>query len=195
MSALLAEVSLGWTAQRAAGIGALLTSSGAVVLGVLAAAPALSRGRLGAFPRKDLRPLHEAASIATMVAIALHVLLFVVDGFVTPGIVGALVPFASPTMPLAVGLGQVAAYGMVALGLSYYARGRIGPARWKRAHRFVAGFWLLAVVHTVTAGSDAGRLWFLAIALAPAVLAAGLLALRWWPRSEPVSAARAGRAG
>ncbi|MFM9077492.1 MAG: hypothetical protein ACKORM_04590, partial [Solirubrobacterales bacterium] len=57
------------------------------------------------------------------------------------------------------GLGIIAAYGMVLLGLSYYARKWIGASRWRIAHRFVALFWILGLVHTFGAGTDAGELW------------------------------------
>jgi sulfoxide reductase heme-binding subunit YedZ len=49
------------------------------------------------------------------------------------------------------------------LGLSYYARSRIGQARWRAAHRFTAVFWLLGVVHTLGSGTDAGTTWYLAL--------------------------------
>ena len=47
------------------------------------------------------------------------------------------------------------------LGLSYYARGRIGPARWRRLHRWTALAWVLGVVHGLMEGTDAGAAWFL----------------------------------
>ena len=53
-------------------------------------------------------------------------------------------------------------------------RGRIGPARWRKAHRVIPAFWALAVVHGLTVGTDATSAWFLA-ALAPPVMAAAVL--------------------
>jgi sulfoxide reductase heme-binding subunit YedZ len=61
------------------------------------------------------------------------------------------------------GLGIIAGYGLAVLGLTYYLRDRIGAARWRRLHRLTAVFWLLAVGHTIEAGSDAAQIWFLAV--------------------------------
>jgi sulfoxide reductase heme-binding subunit YedZ len=59
------------------------------------------------------------------------------------------------------GIGIVAGWMTVLLGLSYYARGRIGVQRWRRLHRFTALAWLLALAHSLGAGTDAGTAWFL----------------------------------
>jgi DMSO/TMAO reductase YedYZ heme-binding membrane subunit len=66
----------------------------------------------------------------------------------------------------------------VILGLSYYVRGRIGPARWKRLHRFTALAWLLGVLHAVAMGTDAGTAWFLVTAAAVVLPTVSLLAVR-----------------
>lgn len=89
-------------------------------------------------------------------------------------------------------LGMVALHGLALLGLTYYLRDRIGPARWRRLHRLTAVFWLLAVVHTIWAGSDAAQWWFLIAAGALVTPAALLLALRWLARAsgDPGSSAR-----
>jgi DMSO/TMAO reductase YedYZ heme-binding membrane subunit len=68
-----------------------------------------------------------------------------------------------------------------ALGLSYYARARIGVARWRRVHRLTAVVWLASIVHALGEGTDAGQAWFLAavaIAVVPALL---LLCIRHLP--------------
>jgi sulfoxide reductase heme-binding subunit YedZ len=70
------------------------------------------------------------------------------------------------------------------LGISYYLRDRIGPARWRRAHRLTAVFWVLAVIHTLGAGSDALLWWFLIVSGAVVVPAALLLLVRWLPAAE-----------
>ena len=67
---------------------------------------------------------------------------------------------------------------MIVLGLAYYVRGRIGPARWRSLHRFTALAWVLGVVHTLGEGSDAGAVWFLVTAGALVLPTAALLARR-----------------
>ena len=134
--------------------------------------------------KRDLRALHEALSLATLAMVALHGLALLGDAFLDPGLAGIAVPFVSAYRPLWTGLGIVAGYGLAALGLSYHLRNRIGAARWRRVHRLTAVFWLLAVVHTVGAGSDASQLWFLTISGALVIPAALLLTLRWLGRAE-----------
>jgi sulfoxide reductase heme-binding subunit YedZ len=170
----LAAISFDWSVNRAAGIAAMLLASITVALGVLSSSgPGLGRevstSILGS--RGEGRSLHEAMSIATLVAVALHGIAFAADGFFGAGIVGTVVPFASPYRPLSVAVGQVAGYGLAALGLTFYLRRRIGPARWRSAHRWIVAFWALAVLHSFLSGSDAGRLWF-QIAIIPPVVAA-----------------------
>ena len=51
-----------------------------------------------------------------------------------PGLAGLLVPFAAPYRPVATALGQIArAYGMFALGATFYVRRRVGTQRWRSA--------------------------------------------------------------
>ena len=69
---------------------------------------------------------------------------------------------------------------MLLLGLSYYARARIGVQRWRVLHRFTALAWLLGLVHALGEGTDAGQTWFLAMT---AIVVA--------PRDRPADAAPA----
>jgi sulfoxide reductase heme-binding subunit YedZ len=173
-----AATHLFWITSRAAGISALVLASAAVTAGLaIGAKGAAPRGRAG-----QLRTLHEAASLATLAALALHGLSLLGDGWLRPGLAGIAVPFAGAYRPFWTGLGIVGGYGLAALSLSYYARARIGVARWRTLHRFVAVFWLLGVVHALGAGTDAGQPWLLLLAavVVPAPLV--LLAVRWRSR-------------
>ena len=67
-------------------------------------------------------------------------------------------------------IGIVAGWALIALGVSYYFRTRIGVARWKKLHRWTALAWLAGIVHSLGEGTDAGTTWFLvctAIAVVP----------------------------
>jgi DMSO/TMAO reductase YedYZ heme-binding membrane subunit len=70
---------------------------------------------------------------------------------------------------------------MIALGLSYYFRKRIGTARWRKLHRFTALAWLAGIVHTVGQGTDASSPWFLALCGVMVVPALLLLVIRHFP--------------
>ncbi len=115
--------------------------------------------------------------------VALHGVSLLGDAFLNPGLAGIAIPFVGAYRPLWTGLGIIAGYGLAALGLTYYFRDRIGAARWRRVHRLTAVFWLLAIVHTIGAGSDAAQVWFLALSGALVIPAALLLALRWLGRA------------
>lgn len=166
-----------WITSRAAGGAALLLSSVSVLLGLM-----MSSSRRNP-NRRDLRTLHEALSLTALAMVALHGLSLLGDAYLNPGLAGIVVPFVGKYRPLWTGIGILGGYGLAVLGLSYYLRDRIGASRWKRLHRLTAVFWLLAIVHTVGAGSDAVEPWFLilnGVVIAPAAL---LLLLRWLGRT------------
>lgn len=153
-----------WITSRAAGIVALLTSSAAVAVGLT------RRG-------KDWRVLHESLALATLVALAVHALSLLGDGYLKPSLADVTIPFVSGYERLWMSVGIAAGWAFAILGLSYYVRGRIGPARWRALHRFTAVAWVLGVLHALMMGTDAGTAWFL-LAAALAVIPAGALLLR-----------------
>ncbi len=164
-----------WITSRAAGIAAVLFASLSVGLG-LAMAMRVTRGRL-----QDPRALHEALGLATLAALAIHTVSLLFDAYIAFGISDVLVPFASRYHPVQLAIGIVAAYALVFLSLSYYARGRLGAARWRSAHRLIAVAWGLGVLHGLLLGTDATRPWFLAAVGAVVLPTVALLAARWTP--------------
>jgi methionine sulfoxide reductase heme-binding subunit len=160
-----------WITSRAAGIAALTLSSCSLMAGLLIR----SRAEKRRFPGGETRVLHESLALATLAALAVHGLALLGDSFFHPGIAEISIPFIGAYRPLWTGLGILGGWGLAVLGLTFYARERIGPARWRYLHRFIAVFWALGIVHTIGAGTDAGRLWLLAVMAAPAVPAAVLL--------------------
>jgi sulfoxide reductase heme-binding subunit YedZ len=145
-----------WITSRAAGIAALLLSSASVGVGVTMGGRLIKKGG------PDLRVTHEALSLATMVAIVVHAVSLLGDSFMHPSVVDVTVPFASGYKEPWMAIGIVSGWSMIALGLSYYFRARIGVARWKVLHRFTALAWVLGLAHSLGEGTDAGTSWFLA---------------------------------
>ncbi len=145
-----------WIVSRGSGIAALLLSSAAVALGLM-----MSR-RLAPAHAKDLRPLHETLSLATIAALVLHAGALLGDGYLSPSLADITVPFVFVYEPLWTGAGIVAGWLLVVLGLSYYVRARIGVARWRKLHQLTALAWVMAIGHSLGAGTDADRWWFLA---------------------------------
>jgi sulfoxide reductase heme-binding subunit YedZ len=180
-----------WITSRAAGTAALLLSSVAVCVGLLFGGK-LVKGR------PDLRHLHEALSLATIVALVIHAVALLGDSFMSPSLADISIPFVSGYQRGWTTLGIVAGWALIALGLSYYVRDRIGQQRWKKLHRFTALAWIAGVVHSLGEGTDAGATWFLAATAIAVVPAFVLLVVRHWgaPSPGPVNpkAARPGPA-
>jgi sulfoxide reductase heme-binding subunit YedZ len=162
-----------WITSRAAGIVALLLSSISVCVGLLMGGRVL-KGR-----QPDLRVAHEALSLGTLAALLVHGLTLIGDSFLHPSLGDVAIPFLSGYKTLWTSGGIVAFWAMALLGLSYYARTRIGPQRWRRLHRFTALAWLLGLVHSLGEGTDAGQTWFLAMTAIVVLPALALLAMRW----------------
>jgi methionine sulfoxide reductase heme-binding subunit len=146
-----------WITSRAAGTAALLLSSAAVCVGLLMG------GRFVKRRGYDLRVAHEALSLATMAAIAVHALSLIGDHFLHPSLLDVTVPFVSGYKSFWTSMGIVAGWSLIALGLSYYARDKIGSQRWRKFHRFTALAWILGLAHSLGEGTDAGTEWFLAM--------------------------------
>lgn len=172
-----------WLASRAAGVVALALVTASTLLGLaMALRPAWAR-RFA--PR--LVTVHEQLSIAGLLAIAVHGVTLLGDPWLRPGLAGIALPGAMGYRPLFTSLGVVAGWLVALLGLSYYARRRIGVSRWRAVHRLTIGAWALAVVHTLGAGTDAGSAWLRWPLLASVPLVLVLLALRIARRVPPTS--------
>jgi sulfoxide reductase heme-binding subunit YedZ len=169
------DTHLFWITSRAAGTAALLLSSVSVGAGLLMGGKLLRR-RVG-----DLRVAHEALSLATMAALVVHATALLGDGYLHPSVLDVSLPFVSGYKTVWMSIGIVAGWSLILLGLSFYARARIGQARWRALHRFTALAWALGLVHSLGEGTDAGQAWFLALTAIVAVPVVLLLIRRMWP--------------
>lgn len=165
---------LWWLAARASGIVALALVTVAVLLGLTMSSRLLRRPGIG----RTLLSLHEHVALVGLGAIAVHGLTLLGDPWLRPGIRGVTVPFAMSYRPIYTGLGILSGYLAALLGLSFYARRRIGVRLWRKLHRATVLVWLLGVVHTLGAGSDASTQWLRAFVLLPAVPVAYLMTMR-----------------
>jgi methionine sulfoxide reductase heme-binding subunit len=168
-----------WVTSRAAGTTAIVLASVSVGVGLTMGGKLIKRGT------PDRRALHEVLSLSVLVAIAIHGLSLLGDKWLHPSVFDITVPFVSSYKTLPTSIGIVAGWGLIALGLSYYARARIGNRRWKSIHRWTALAWVLGLVHGFTEGGDAGRPWFIALVALTAASALVLLAVRHVRRRTP----------
>lgn len=142
-----------WLASRAAGIVALLAIAISVGIGLSMA------GRIAPKRARALMAAHQQSALIGLVAIAVHGITLLGDKWLHPGVAGISVPFHMEYEPVYTGLGIIGGYLAAALGLSFYLRRRIGARLWRRAHRATVLVYVLSVIHTLGAGTDAGSLW------------------------------------
>lgn len=148
-----------WLVSRASGLVALVLVTVSVGIGLSMSGKLMRRPGLS----RKLLAIHEQTALAGLVAIAVHGIALLGDSWLHPGVSGVAVPFASGYRPFWTGLGVVAAYLAALLGLSFYFRKRIGARLWRKAHRATVLVYVVGVVHTLGAGTDATAVW-----------------LRWW---------------
>jgi sulfoxide reductase heme-binding subunit YedZ len=163
-----------WLASRAAGVVALLLVSASVLIGLTMASGLVRKPGL----KRALLPFHEHTALAGLVAIGVHGVTLLGDAWLRPGLAGIAIPFVIGYRTVYVGLGILAGYLAALLGLSFYARRRIGARLWRRLHKATVLVYVMGLVHTLGAGTDAGTVWLRALMLATAVPVAGLFALR-----------------
>jgi methionine sulfoxide reductase heme-binding subunit len=178
-----------WLASRASGLVALALITLSVGLGLAMA------GKVAGKPgvKKVLIAVHEHAALAGLIAIAVHGITLLGDRWLAPGPVGIAVPFVMDHEPAWTGLGIVAGYLAAALGLSFYARRRIGNRRWRQLHKLTILVYVMSVAHTLGAGTDASTPWLRAAMVATGAPILFLFVMRVLPR--PSAAAFGGRPG
>jgi sulfoxide reductase heme-binding subunit YedZ len=172
---------LPWLVGRASGIVALGLVTVAVLLGLTMSTKLLRKPGIG----RTLMRLHEHIALVGLGAIVVHGLALFADPWLRPGVSGVTIPFTMAYKPAFTGLGIIAGYLAALLGLSFYARRRIGVKLWRKLHRATVLVWVLGVVHTLGAGSDAATQWLRAFTLLPAVPIVYLLVRRMFPGTRP----------
>ena len=175
-----------WIASRSSGIVALLAITASVILGLLMA-NGLPR-RKGA--NRVIVSLHESTALAGLIAIAVHGITLLGDPWMHATLWKISVPFSIGYRPLWTSLGIIAGWIAAALGLSYYARKRIGTRLWRKLHRATVVAWALGIAHTIGAGTDANERWLQVTMLSGSVLIVFLFLRRTVPGDPKREAAR-----
>jgi ferredoxin-NADP reductase len=148
-----------WLASRAAGVVALLCITVSVGVGLAMA------GRLRPSLARTLLSVHQQTALVGLVAIAVHGITLLGDRFLKPTVGDIVVPFTSAHEPLWTGLGVTGGWLAAILGLSFWARHRIGAALWRKLHRATILVYVLSVAHVLGAGTDAAESWMRALLL------------------------------
>lgn len=171
----MSDVPLTWFVMRASGMVALALLTASVALGVLGP-------RLRPTWRLAAISAHRAAATAGSVLVAGHVVLAILDRWITLDWPAAMVPGAAGWQRWGVGLGAVAVDLLVALLVTTATRFR-APRAWRRVHLVGYPIWALSVGHGLLVGTDAAGMWTLsAVSAAVLVAALGLRLLLPAPR-------------
>jgi predicted ferric reductase len=162
--------SLPWYIARSAGLVAWSLLCASVVWGLAMSTRAHAFGHR---PRPAwMLDLHRWLGGLATIFVAVHVVAILADSYVPFGLTAVLVPFASQWRPLAVALGVVGLYLLLAIELTSLARRRLPKRAWRAVHYASFPLFLVATLHAATAGTDAGSwLFIVAVGLATAAVA------------------------
>lgn len=173
-SAYQAQMRL-WLAGRATGITAYLLLTGQVVFGLILSHPVnQSTWKLS----RRLFPWHENLFVFVLAFLGAHIASLVLDPYAGVGLHGAFIPGLSDYRTAPVALGTLGLYALLVTGLTARYTKLLPAGFWLKLHRFSIVALVLAWMHGLLAGTDAG-------ALQPMYVATGMLVLvatayRYW---------------
>lgn len=150
-----------WYASRAAGIASYLF----VWVGLAGGLMMSSAWFDGIIGRARLLAIHQSASIAGVVLGLGHGLVLIPDGWTDFTLVDVLVPFASDYARAETALGTIALYLGAIVTFSFWVRGSIGPAMWRRIHRAAFVMYVAALWHGLQLGTDSREPWLMGLYL------------------------------
>lgn len=163
-----------WYLARSSGIIALVLLVASVVWGVLLATRALRPHDRPAW----LLDLHKWLGGTALVMTGLHMLGLYLDGYIDYGFTELLVPGASEFRPLAVAIGVLSFYVMVAVQATSYMRRRLSKRVWHTIHLSSYGLVWGAAVHAGMAGTDTTNRAYQVLALLLSMVAVAATVIR-----------------
>lgn len=171
---LLSDHKLSWHLVRSSGIVAYVLLLASTIWGLLFSSQSV----------KDWSPgpvsltLHSTISWLALLLGLGHGLLLLFDKYFTYTLSDILVPFTGPYRPEVVGLGTLAFWLLVAIGLSFPLKKRIGQMNWKRLHYTSYAAFGLVSIHGLFAGTDGAQLGFRLLVGGGVLLVVLLLGMR-----------------
>lgn len=163
-----------WYLSRSSGIVAMVLLILSVVWGILLSTRALKPHDRPAW----LLDVHKWLGGTALVMTGLHLLGLVLDGYIDFGVAEILVPGASEYRPLAVAIGVLSMYVMIAVQATGYLRRRIPPRWWRAIHMSSYGLLWSAAIHAGLAGTDVRNRIYQAFAIVLTIVAAGMMIVR-----------------
>jgi predicted ferric reductase len=166
--------SITWVVARAGGF----TAYGLLALAVIVGLALSLHWQSPQWPRLINAELHNFLTLLSTVFLVVHVGAVIVDPFTHFTLLQVFVPFASTYRPLWMGLGVVALYLGIAIGISTLLRKRIGYTLWRQLHTLTLAIFVLATIHGIFTGTDAHSWWAVSIYVASVGVVGTLFLLR-----------------
>jgi sulfoxide reductase heme-binding subunit YedZ len=172
--AVQSELPLLWWASRATGFLAYVALWLSMASGVLISAGGLG----GRVSRKWTMDLHQEWTLAAVIATVLHIILVVLnpEAEITPW--AAIIPFASARMTGSMAVGTVSTLLLALIAATSWVRTRIPYEAWRAIHALSFGAMLVALAHSIAAGTDTSSTGAQALYLVTSISLTGLIALR-----------------
>lgn len=173
-SSLATDSQLTWHLIRSAGILSYVLLTVSMLWGLAVSSRAVNDWSPGVLTML----MHGTISwLAVVLAIA-HALLLMVDKYFAYTLADILVPFIGPYRPLAVGLGTLGLWIMLAVSASFWIKDRMGHRNWWWLHLTSYVTFGLATAHGLLAGTDSERLGIRILLLLGVLAVSGLTAYR-----------------
>ena len=174
-----------WYLTRTLAVGAYVTLTLAVMLGLLQSIARTTGEHLSWI----VADMHTFVSVLTGVLVAGHLFTLLVDPFLPFNLSNIFILGNQPYKPLAVNVGVLAFYAMIALLLSSYLRARISYGLWRTIHYISFVAFVLVTFHGWMGGSDAVTNWAPPLYVGCSVAVGYLLFVRMFAEEQPRSAA------
>lgn len=139
-----------WYAIRASGVIAYLFLAASTLWGLLLTTKVVKAWLPGAVALD----LHNYLSWIAIGLTALHAVLLLFSDFFAYRVIDLLLPFTGPFEPFWVGLGVIGLYLMIATSLSFSFIKQLGHKSFRQIHYLTYAAFLLALLHSIVAGTD-----------------------------------------
>jgi sulfoxide reductase heme-binding subunit YedZ len=171
------EVPWTWFVMRSSGLVAVGLLTVSVLLGLVGP-------RLRPTARLSSISVHRAASVAGTLLIAAHIVLALLDKWITLDWPAALLPGVAGWQRWGVALGTLAVDLLIVVLVTTATRMRT-PRLWRRAHLLAYPVWALAVGHGLLVGTDGAVMRAVALVSVAVVLFGLSIRVLVRPRSVP----------
>ena len=185
-----APANVPWYLSRAFGLIAYLLLFVTVALGIAIHTRGLDR----LLARWRVNDLHTFLSVLTALFVVVHVVALLGDAFVGYSAIQLLVPFSAAARSFWTGIGQLTAYLLLIVLVSFPLRRFTGYRFWRTLHYLTFVVYLGALLHGLFTGTDSAAGWAQVLYAVTALALVALIGVRMahWGRRE-VDAIVAGR--